>query len=146
MKKHTTILTLLLMGASPLVASEGWLTDFEQAKAEAESSNVLILANFTGSDWCPPCKMLDREVFSTEKFQKYAANHLVLFKADFPRNKPQSSAVQQQNEQLAETYGIQGFPTILLLNAEGKKVGRTGYRPGGAQAYIEHLEELDAKR
>ena len=146
MTKLITILTLFLLGAVHVFAAEDWLTDFEQAKAEAESGNVPILANFTGSDWCPPCMLLDQEVFSTEAFKTFAAEHFVLFKADFPRNKPQPDAVKEQNRQLAETYGIPGFPTILLLNAEGEEVGRTGYRPGGAEAYIEHLKELMADR
>ncbi len=144
MNKHIAILTLILLGGSRLFAGYGWLMDFEEARAEAEARNVPILINFTGSDWCAPCIRLDNKVFSKEEFQNYSASNLVLFKADFPRNKPQSDTVKQQNRKLAEKYGIIGFPTILILSAEGDELGRTGYRAGGPEIYIEHLEKLTA--
>ncbi len=144
MKKHIAIMTMLLLGAVGAHASELWITDFEQAKAKAKSANKLMLVNFTGSDWCPPCMMLDREVFATREFKTFAAEHFVLLKADFPRRTPQSDALKKQNQQLAEAYSISGFPTILLLDHEGEERGRTGYRPGGVKAYIDHLRQLKA--
>jgi hypothetical protein len=37
---------------------------------------------------------------------------------------------------------VKGFPTVLLLEADGKELARTGYKPGGAEAYVKHLREL----
>ncbi len=119
-----------------------WLDDFEQARETATETERPILVNFTGSDWCGWCIRLESEVFGTEEFQAFAAEHLVLAVVDFPRRTTQSEELQQQNQQLAQEYGIQGFPTILLLNAEGEEIARTGYRPGGPEAYIAHIEDL----
>ena len=119
-----------------------WLDDFEKAKELSKEKGVPILVNFTGSDWCSWCVRLTGEVFSKSEFQDYAKKELVLFKADFPRSKIISEQVVRQNRTLAERYRIQGFPTILLVDATGKELARTGYRRGGAKAYVEHLSDL----
>lgn len=135
------VIGTLLLAGSLHAADEGWMTDFEAAK-QAASTNRLILADFSGSDWCGWCMKLDKEVFSQPAFKAFAKEHLVLFLADFPRRKEQSATVQKQNEALSERYDIQGFPTVLLLDAGGNVVARTGYKPGGAEKYVEHLREL----
>ena len=119
-----------------------WLTDFEAAKKLAAEKNLPILVDFSGSDWCGWCIKLDNEVFSQDAFKAYAKDNLVLFLADFPNSKPQPAEVKEQNEALAEKYGIRGFPTVLLLDAEGNVLNRTGYQRGGAEKYVEHIKEL----
>jgi thioredoxin-related protein len=99
------------------------------------------MLDFTGSDWCGWCIKLKKEVFSQEAFQEYAESELVLVELDFPRNKLQSDELKAQNQALAQKYGVRGFPTIILLSPEGELIARTGYRPGGAEAYVAHLKE-----
>jgi thioredoxin-related protein len=143
MKKYMLLLTIALLGATNLWAGQGdWLTDFTKAKAEAAARKVPILADFSGSDWCGWCMKLDHEVFTQPEFQTYAKEHFVLFLADFPSHKSQTDMVKKQNQKLAEHYGIQGYPTVLLLDATGKVTARTGYHPGGAAAYVKHLQAL----
>ncbi len=131
---------ILLAGTG--LASEGWLTDFEQAKKAAAEQKRPILLDFTGSDWCGWCIKLDKEVFSQKEFKDYAKDNLVLFMADFPRGKELPPAEKQQNESLMQKYKARGFPTILLLDAAGEVIATTGYRPGGAAEYVKHLQEL----
>ena len=119
-----------------------WWVDFEQAQAAARAQNKPMLLDFTGSDWCGWCIKLDKEVFSQPEFKAYAAESLVLVELDFPKRKPQSAAIQAQNEALAEKYGIRGFPTILLLTPEGELIERTGYMRGGAATYVAHLKAI----
>lgn len=133
-----------LFGCSAL-AGEEWLTDFNKAKKEAVEKNLPILADFSGSDWCGWCIKLDKEVFSQKEFKAFAKDRVVLFLADFPRAKELAAEVKAQNEQLMQTYGVQGFPTVLLLDAGGKVIARTGYRRGGATAYVDYLKELLTK-
>ena len=133
----------------PLAASDektkensAWLTDFELAKQQATAENKTILMDFTGSDWCGWCIRLHEEVFSLPEFKDYAKENLVLLELDFPRSKQLSPDLVAQNEKLQEEFKVQGFPTILLLDGEGRPFGRTGYQEGGPTAYIEHLSEL----
>ncbi len=143
MRKLLSFLLLSLLGLHlSLSAGEGWLTDFEAAKAKAAAEQKPLLVDFTGSDWCGWCIMLDKEVFSQQAFKDYAADSLVLVELDFPRGKEQSAELKAQNEALAEKYEIRGFPTILILSPEGKLVGKTGYQRGGAEAYVAHIKEI----
>lgn len=119
-----------------------WETDFEAAQAKAKASGKPMLLDFTGSDWCGWCIRLDKEVFSKPEFAAFASQALVLVELDFPRGKPQSEAIKKQNEALAQKYGVRGFPTILLLSADGKLLAETGYQKGGAAKYVAHLKEL----
>ncbi len=66
----------------------------------------------------------------------------MLLEVDFPKGRQLAPAERMQNEELAERYGIQGFPTIVVLDSEGKKVGELGYTPGGPSAFIAELESL----
>ena len=123
-------------------AKTGWLTDYKQAQQEAKASGKLLLVDFTGSDWCGWCIRLDREVFSKPEFQEYASKNLILLEVDFPRTKELSVAQRTQNQQLAREYQIEGFPTLVVLNGDGKTVGMLGYTPGGPSAFIEALGKL----
>ena len=123
-------------------AEEGWLTDFEQAREQARQTGRPILINFTGSDWCGWCKLLSKEVFSQPEFQSYARDNLVLLVADFPRRKTLPPEVAAQNHSLQARFDVGGYPTIILIDAYGTVLGRTGYRRGGPAAYVEHLREL----
>ena len=132
--------------ATLALASGGWSDNFEAAKALAKKENKPILLDFTGSDWCGWCIKLDQEVFSKREFKTYAKDNLVLVTVDFPHEARQSKKLKEQNEALAKQYGINGYPTIVLIDAEGKKLAITGYKEGGAPAYVEHLKSLLAKK
>lgn len=132
--------------SSSVFAAEGWVTDFNKAKAEAKESSKHILIDFSGSDWCGWCIKLDKEVFQKEAFKTYADEELVLMLADFPRDKSnQSESLQAQNEQLAREFGVRGFPTVFVLSPDGKVIGKTGYQAGGPEAYVEHIKQIIAE-
>jgi thioredoxin-related protein len=136
-----TLLSLLGLGAT-LGAAEGWLNDFEAAKEQAAVEGKPMLVDFTGSDWCIWCIKLNDEVFSQAAFKDFAEEKLVLVELDFPRSKAQPAELRAQNEALAGQYGIRGFPTVLVLSPEGELIERTGYRRGGAEDYVAHIEEI----
>lgn len=133
----------LCFACTPALQAElSWQTDYKKAQEQAKADKKLLLVDFTGSDWCGWCIRLNREVFSKAEFQEYASKNLVLVEIDFPRSKAQSDALKKQNEQLAMQYQIQGFPTLVVLNSEGRVVGELGYMQGGPSAFIAELEKL----
>jgi thioredoxin-related protein len=132
-------LTLISITAS---AESSWVTDYKKAQEDAKAGKKLMLLEFTGSDWCGWCMKLDKEVFSTPEFQNYASRNLILVKVDFPRRRPQTEALKKQNAQLAQKYDIQGFPTIIVLNGQGEKLGELGYMEGGPSPFLAKLETL----
>ena len=116
-----------------------WHTDFEQARRVARRTGKPILANFSGSDWCGWCIRLDREVFRTTAFKQWAAKNVILLEVDFPR-RGQPAAQTKKNRALQARYGVQGFPTVLFLDASGKALGRSGYRKGGPSAWTQDAD------
>ena len=110
---------IALFATTATAASEGWTEDFPAAQAEAKEAGKDLLLEFTGSDWCPPCKALNGEVFSTSAFMDSAPSDFVLVKLDFPSNIPQSETLVNQNNALASKYNIEGYPTIVLADAAG---------------------------
>ena len=108
------------------------------------------MLDFTGSDWCGWCIKLNKEVFSKEEFADYAKKNLVLVEVDFPRRKKLSEEQKKANEALQEKYKIEGYPTLVVLNGDGKQVGKLGYsdavvenaRTASPKPFIGKLEEL----
>jgi protein disulfide-isomerase len=136
------LLSAILIGCSKGGSNDNlnWEDNLETALQKAKAENKAVLVNFTGSDWCQWCIRLSDEVFSKSEFEDYAEDNLILVRLDFPRNIEQSAETKTYNNQLAQRYGVQGFPTILLFNSQGKMVLQTGYLPGGPVTYVEHLK------
>ena len=141
MKKWLVVLAAVAMSAGAF-ASEGWETDFDKAAAKAKAEGKYMLVDFSGSDWCRWCVKLDNEVFSKKAFEEYAKGNLVLVLVDFPRNKSnQSAAIQKQNNVLAQKFGVRGFPTVFILDPNGKPIDKTGYQDGGPEAYVSYIKK-----
>lgn len=119
-----------------------WLTDFRRAGAVAAQGKRPMLLNFTGSDWCGWCMKLRAEVFETPQFQEWSRRNLVLVELDFPRVKELPEQTREQNRALMTQYGVQGFPTIVVLDPAGAQIGTMGYMPGGPDAFIEKLRQI----
>jgi protein disulfide-isomerase len=120
-----------------------WLTDYKQAQQEAKAQNKPLLIEFTGSDWCPPCILMKKEVFTSPEFQSYAAKNFILLEVDFPRGKEQARELAAQNMELAQKFGVEGFPCIVLLGSDGSKLAeRVGYNSGSPVVFIAWLEKM----
>lgn len=130
----------------PPGGADGWQASFVAARAQALAEKKMLLVNFTGSDWCPACQTLEREVFATAPFKEYARRRLVLLRLDFPARRPLPSEVAQQNRRLASEFGVHAYPTILVFNPEGRRVfkGHARYSPGNPGWYVSELQKLEA--
>ncbi len=122
-----------------------WSTNYKESLQKAQKENKLLLLDFTGSDWCGWCKKLDKEIFATPEFQKYAKENLVLVKLDFPRSIQLSEEVKKQNAELAQKYSIRGYPTIVILDGKESKVGQMGYMRGGPEPFVKAIEDMKKK-
>lgn len=146
MQKVLTILFTFCLSGLALAAESHWLTSLPEAEARAKKDNKRILINFTGSDWCPACKVLEAEALSKKEFIDYADKKLVLVLADFPLGLKQPEALQRANNALQQKYGVEGYPTLILLNADGKKIWtHFGYQGGGPRGLIDSLESAGKK-
>lgn len=135
---------ILCLAASLLSADEAatWTVDYSAALKKAKAENRQVMLLFTGSDWCIWCKRLQAEILSKPEFTAYAGAHLVLVELDFPRQKEQPPALKAQNEKLAEKYGVDSYPTVIVLNADGGAIGQLGYMEGGPAAFLAALKKF----
>jgi len=142
------LLAFGLFCAESVRADSPWVTDYKKAQEEAKTSHKLVLLNFTGSDWCGFCFQLDKAILSQPQFKDYANKNLVLVEIDFPRRNgarwnAQSIELKKQNAQLADKYDISGFPTLVILDGEGKTVWRyDGFYTGGMAAFLAELDKV----
>jgi protein disulfide-isomerase len=144
MKIITTLFAVAAMTAGTALADESWLTNIEKAQAIAKKEGKMVLVDFTGSDWCPPCKALHSKVLATKEFKKYAKDNLVLVEIDFPRRKQISKEQKAYNQAQAKKYGLRGVPMVLVFDAKGKQIHKeVGFRGQSPAAYINKLKSLD---
>jgi thioredoxin-related protein len=147
-----TLLLAVAMGLTAITTStaqetkQRWFSDFDKAMTVAQDEGKDLFVDFTGSDWCHWCTVLDEEVFSHDEFYNAVAKQYVLVALDFPNGEEAKMNVPNpaRNQELMATYAVDGFPTILLVNRKGNVFGRTGYMEGGPAKYIVHLNELSA--
>ncbi len=142
------LLMLFFLTFSSVIYAQDWKYDLEEALAIAKEKDQKIVLFFTGSDWCPPCIKLERNLLTTEKFADFTYEKYVWLRADFPRRKKNRLSPEQRskNKELAKRYNKRkSFPAILILNKEGVVLGATGYRSDlDVQGYIDLLTSFDS--
>lgn len=144
----------IAMAADPKAKTESkkgeravWITDYPKALAEAKANNKVVLLDFTGSDFCIGCQTLKKQVWTTPEFAKFAKEKLVLVELDFPFDLPQSEELKKANQALESQFKVMGYPTIILVDANGKEIFRDeGYDDAPADKYIAKLRKALGKK
>ena len=124
------------------VKDSKWLTDYDNALKEAKKEDKNVLVYFTGSDWCPPCKMLKTDLFDSTEFKALSENYVLLY-VDIPRNQDLLTPGQMEhNKEVMVKYNKKGvFPLLKIVNAKGNALDEySGYSMNGQIQY--HLELL----
>lgn len=142
MKKLFLTLSFLSLALLCGQAAEAtWRNDFATALADARREAKVVLIDFTGSDWCGWCIKMKKDTLDQKAFLEFAARKLVLVEADFPNKKALPDAVKKQNQGLQKKYSVGGYPTFVLVDADGKELGRqVGYLKGGPEAFMAKIE------
>lgn len=125
-----------------------WTQDLEEAKRLAASEDKEILIAFNGSDWCPWCVRLMQEIFFKREFEEWVDSRYVLVSIDFPRSSRAKATIRdpKRNRQLATDFGIEGYPTVIVADAQGRPYGREGYVRGGVTPFREAIEKHQERR
>ena len=138
-------LILPFFGHAEKVSGPGanWLVDFQQAQKKSAAENKPIFLYFTGSTWCPPCMLTEKEILLSKPFIEYSSRELILVKADFSRSgEAMAKEHQEQHRQLYDTFA-DGFPTVALIAPDGKLIEKfTGYRAGGGEKFVVFIRNL----
>jgi Thioredoxin-like domain len=125
--------------------------DMSRGPGSAQPADALWRSDLPGAqrqavDWCPWCIKFEQDVLSKPQFTAYAGQKLELVKVDFPRHTPLPADQQQANDELAKRFGVNGYPTYVLLSSAGQELGRqVGYQQGGPDAFIAELEKFSGR-
>lgn len=137
-----SVFALLIIALASVAHAGDFLTDFETAKKQAAADKKPLLVKFTGSDWCPPCIMLHQEVFSKKAFKTAVEKDFVVVILDFPQTKKLPEGQAEANKEVAEKYGLSSYPTVMLMDHEGKVFkSMSGYGGGGVKPYLKALKD-----
>ena len=106
-----------------------WMPTYKEALKKSKREKKQVLIYFTGSDWCGPCKVLDKDLFHTEKFKALAEEDLILLEVDIPRRLDIISPDRmKENKIIQKKYRVNSFPTLMIVNHRGKKIAeKKGY-------------------
>lgn len=91
--------------------------------AQAKEDKKLVYVLFTGSDWCQPCMNMENKVFNSSRW-KQGLGGFVTHICDYPITKQQSDQVKLENKRLLKTYGVGAYPTMMIIDGNGKEVRR----------------------
>ncbi len=136
MKKTVLTYSLLISIFASITTQAAWLNSYNDAIRTAQRKNLPILADVSGKNWCIWCKRLDKEVFDTAAFKSFANKNLVLLLIDVPN--PRSPSPEAKL--FMKKFPIRGYPTVFLLDKNGKVLHKTGYLKGGPANYIKALK------
>tara|TARA_B100001971_G_C17726895_1_gene303978 strand:- start:99 stop:491 length:393 start_codon:yes stop_codon:yes gene_type:complete len=120
------------------------MVDFAKAKSESSRQGKPILMEFTGSDWCPPCKALHKNILTSDVFRQQIPKKFILLKLDNPRDKSwQTPEEIAQYRKLSAEYKVRGVPTIIVADANGNEQHRqVGYSSNQtAQQWVDKLKK-----
>ena len=125
-------------------STQGWWTNFDEAKAAAAEQRSNILLIFTGSDWCKSCMRFKKKILNSAEFRDYSKDKLVVMYVDFPARKKNKLPPTQtnHNEQLAEQFNRSGtFPNIFLMDAAGNILANPQFERQSVTDFIYELEQ-----
>ncbi len=134
-----------IIACTVTVSAQDWEHSYTEALEYAKEEGKPLVLVFAGSDWCAPCIKLDREIWQSDDFKKYASENYILYKADFPRKKSNklSEKMSLVNAKLADQFNPNGhFPLVVVLNGEQQVLGALGYEKTSPEAYIQRLNAL----
>lgn len=146
MMKYRLIITFVLIFFTLISYAQFWILDFEKAKQIAKENDRNIILVFSGSDWCAPCIKLEKTIWDSEIFQNSANGHFVMLRADFPKKKRNKLPTEQadKNKELADIYNKSGaFPLVVVMDKNGKVLGKTGFKKINPQEYFKLLTTFE---
>ena len=142
------LLLLITLSFSHFLMAQDWTYNFDDAKKQATEQDKNIIIVFSGSDRCAPCIKLDKTIWQSQAFKNEAEKSWIVVRADFPRKKANALSKEQtdHNRKLAEKFNGEGsFPLVVILDKNGKVLGKMGFKNVSPEEYIKMIHTIDRK-
>ena len=115
-----------------------WLDHYDTATSQARQTSQPILILFTGTNWCPACIKLEKQVLSNSRFAQTLADRLIFLKAEFPSYTAESMEASVFYP-LLNRYQVSSFPTMVVVNASGQLLFEVPYQNADVDAYLQEI-------
>lgn len=130
----STILFFSFFGQVALAQTDFFSGSVSELQSKALNENRSYILEFT-TDWCQPCKKMDRDVFNDVEVGNYMTDSYLIVKVD---------AESEANLGLTMQKLVDAYPTFLVMNAKGEEQGRlVGYY--SKYSFLKHLKEFKHK-
>lgn len=115
MKKVFYLLVLLIGTLGNLSAQMVMFKGtFDEALQKAKEEKKDLFVDFY-ADWCGPCKVMEKEVFSQPEVGAYFNAHFICV---------QVNVDTKENREVTKMYKVEALPTMLMVSREGKELRR----------------------
>lgn len=91
----------------PAATAIQWEPDFETAMQKAKKEGRPVMVDFY-TDWCSACKVLDSDVYTDQQVIGESANWIAV------------KVNAEQRTDVAQAYGVTGYPTLAFIQGDGK--------------------------
>lgn len=128
-----------------------WQLNYDTILQQAAKENKPVFIFFHGSDWCPGCIYMSKEVLKSPAFIDYASEKFLFLDIDFPHRTKLSSEQLAHNTKIKKQFDLpddatQGYPQVVIVDAQGKVLYQEqGYRGEGAQKLIDIMKAIVIK-
>jgi thioredoxin-related protein len=131
MKRFALILAAASITVCVHAAGVDWETNYDTALEKAKKDRKLVMV-YVYTDWCPWCKRFDKTTYPDKTVQEALAKNFVPLRINPEKSK--------KNTELAIQFGTRGYPHLLVLDNNGKKINELGgYLP--ADEFARRLDE-----
>lgn len=135
-------LTTILFCSKTYAEEISWMTNYPQALQQAQADSKPIVLFFTGSDFCPACQHVDREILKSSDFIHAIKDKFIFVKLDFPMRTKLDFKTAAQNEQLKNKYQVDKLPTFIVIDGNEKIIAKVPYPKEGAQKFTKDLLQI----
>lgn len=115
-----------------------WNKNDDAAFKQAAENKLPVAILFTGTSWCGYCIKLEKEILSKKEFKDGMGGLAI----GLICVSPSAGQWKGYGKELSKKYAVSGVPAIVVVDAEGKELGRTGYIPNQSpEEYIKFFRK-----
>lgn len=161
MRKVVVLLVLgVLISATGVAQQINWITLEKAIELQKKNPKKIMMDVYT--NWCGPCKMLDRNTFQNPDVAKYVNEHYYAVKFNAEGNETVNykgkkyanpsfnpAAVNSRNSvhELSRLFQIQAYPTIVFMDEKAEMIAPIkGYQtPPQLELYLKMFKADEHK-
>ena len=157
MKKRFLYWAIALLAVAVNAQPIQWMSLEEALKAQKENPKKILMDVYT--DWCGPCKLMDKKTFQNSDVSAYISDHYyaVKFNAEGqetinyfgntftnPNYDPNRKG-RNATHQFTQFLGVKGYPTVIFISETGDLITPlVGYQtPQQIELYLKMIKQGD---